>query len=100
MADLRLLIDCNLKGLLYLLFFTEDCASCTVTEESLHEIMQEENFQHNNLAIVPKDYFIWINLVKKYKVRGYPCLVKTIDSQFIESYSNQNIIKIFKTGLI
>jgi thiol-disulfide isomerase/thioredoxin len=100
MANIRLLIDGEHKGTLYLLFFTEDCASCTATEERLHAIMQQDNFVHENLLIVPKDYFSWIGLVKKYRPRGYPCLIKTVDSEKVEVYSGENIIKIFKTGLI
>lgn len=100
MADFRLLIKEEFKGLLYLLFFTEDCASCTATEARINEIMQEEHFNHENLLIVPKDYFSWVAMVKKYRPRGYPCLIKTFDSKFVESYSGENIIKIFKTGLV
>jgi thiol-disulfide isomerase/thioredoxin len=100
MADIRLLINGEYKGILYILFFTEDCASCSATEEILHRIMQEEHFEHENLLIVPKDYFSWVGMVKKYKPRGYPCLIKTVDSEKVEVYSGENIIKIFKTGLI
>lgn len=99
MADIRLLINGEFKGLLYLLFFTEDCASCTATEEALHNIMQEEHFEHENLLIVPKDYFTWVGLVKRFKPRGYPCLIKTIDSNLVEVYNGENIMKIFRTGL-
>lgn len=99
MADVGLLIKGELKGLLYLLFYTEDCASCAVTQERLNDIMLEGDFKHQNLLIVPREYFTWVGLVKRFKPRGYPCLIKTIDSKLVASYSGENIIKIFQTGL-
>lgn len=99
MANVGLLVKGELKGLLYLLFYTEDCSSCAVTQERLNDIMQEGDFKHENLLIVPRDYFTWVGLVKRFKPRGYPCLIKTFDSNLVASYSGENIIKIFSTGL-
>jgi thiol-disulfide isomerase/thioredoxin len=87
------------KGLLYLLFVTSDCTSCPATMEVLARIIQDIEFNSDNLYIVEKEYFTWIGLVKKFRPKAYPCLIKTIDSKYVESYYNQNIIKIFQTGL-
>lgn len=93
------IINGQFKGSMYLLFATTNCNSCVATMEALAAVIQDIDFDSDKLYIVEKEYFAWIGLVKKFKPKSYPCLVKTFDSNLVESYYSDNIIKILGTGL-
>lgn len=100
MAYIDLILDGTLKGEIFILFYTERCGSCAETHEILQDIMRNRYFDSKKLIIVDRHFLKRLELITKYKINNYPCLIRTKDTLLIDVYTGLNIIKIFETGLI
>ena len=90
----------NYKGEFFFLFYTVRCGSCAETHAILEQIMQSQGFISEKLLVIDAHFHKRLEFVTKYKVNGYPCLIRTKDTLLLDVYTGGNIIKVFQTGLI